>query len=57
MTFFNICILSKFSISDFIVETFPADDNFNCFLENIYKSNSKRYHHTVMTADKDYHRN
>ena len=25
--------------------------------KNIYKSNSKRYDHTVMTADKDYHRN
>ena len=62
MTFFNICIscqnLSSVSISDVTVEIFPADDKtLTVSYKNMYKSNSKRYNHTVVTADKDYHRN
>ena len=49
--------VSNVSISDFIIETFPPDDNLTVPYRNIYKRNSKRYDHTVMTADKDYHRN
>ena len=36
MTFFNICIcqnLLSVGMSDFIIERFPADDIFDCFLK------------------------